>query len=1262
LTNQSGDFYPAPPTADDKAVFFDPKLSGNYRGRWAYLFRTLGGAAPLAGQKGLLQVDGTSFEATLAYFGPSSLFIVEAALPDALTQNEPQADSAKQDSAKPDSADSVPSPKEDADAGPKKTAPPSATKPFVELMAKAQRLHEMTQRVVIPQEVLDRHKERPPEPPARPKKPIFKTFRFLPEQTTEPNDGAAVGALPDAQGRILSASGELSAPTPTPAAATAPAPAAKKRKTSRKASSETPGADLFLDRRRGWIMAMTEALPGGDAPWRTELWPAFDPKAAPPLGVSFIWVLPPQLPELVRLLAKTASAAGQVLVCSGSNPVLEAVAELASESRIVFLSPKPTTSAALDATTMETHLEKRREERRLAAELAQAELQTHRRAEQRAAEKLEHYLRLQALETSLGHLKREAAQRKGDWSAREDELQAAHKDFEDLDKKKSGLLGFLGSEKKKLDLLQARKRLDEAERAMRRVRLEMESLLSEARTVEADLADARDMVKGLPAQETLAAELAALKSQGQLLNSKAAALELPIPSAQAESAVLSSADIIMARPGGPPPPGLFENIILAAPVVVDRASRERLAAFCAQAKSRLIVAADFSGWSWTAPPPRDKEGRQGWRNFMAARLSPVPLFGPAAGLGPLPALAASGGGSSLRLGSLVGSPNQAKTTEAKRPSAFETRLLTDVNKLIGPVSVSAFSSETTKAPDSEVDANQASSSAANGLAEREEKAEQAEQAEQTERAEQTEQTKRSEQAVQAEQTEQAKQAERIEQTEQTIRTEQAKQTKNNEIEPEKEKTGEADRGVRPKADEPKDRPEKERLVAQGLQKASRSLSLPEIVGAAGGQWLTPNPARFSWLSQLGFQTGLAKLNLNYPAGPSIKAFGDGGPSSPGSALASVRLAVEASRLSQSAGEGQPIYVISASKTQAAVTRALLADLGFPPGVMAGEIHDFENWPQAPLVILDSALAPPQIAHPWSSPETGRPALIRALALAAGALAVCASPQSMDMLPAGSVLAEFWANLTESAWPGWTPLQSPPFWESLNKASKEALVVLPAFEPAWWPALAPYFVSALRRKVKVTIISDYPTEEAKEYSGQVIRELRLFGGVVILAEGFNDLLALIDGRFFSLGAPGGPPGQKRWPFLISLDLPETAPLLADLLQSRTLQEKLGPGGRLNCPLCGWPYLLVNQGRPRDLSYRQSLRLACLNPACLVGKRPRRLDERWPFSTPPLCPQDKQSVYQLMKSGRRQSWICPVHGSACPVYRPVPGDCPGSSPGR
>lgn len=950
MTTGPGDYYPTPVGYDSEAAYLEPTLAGSHKGRSAYLFRTLGGRGPLAGQRGRLVSGQDEIEAVLASApGPLSLFIVDGEMP-----------------------------------------------------------------------------------------PGTAMARFRPEPA-----GSRPARFPNA--------------FPNPFLGPIQA---------RPHAELLPGGESFLDPMRGWLMALSEALPGGPEKWPADLWPPYDPGAPLPAGVTFVWALAGQMGEVALSLAQRLSGEGQTLVVSGSDAILEALAT-GSLDGAISLTPRPSPLKGLDAVSIESRLDGIKLERKIEAERIRAESLDHQKSEKLVAERLECWTRLEGLTRSLNHLRNEARQREAEWTSKEIDLIDSQRDFDKAERGQGGLMGLLGRKGPKGRLERAKANLDAAERSMRRVRLEMESLLGEARTVESELSAARDMVRLLPEKETLAAELDALRAIGQALNSQAASLELPVQDAQMEAAALASSRLIMTRSGDELPLPSVDNLIIASPSVTDPKSREALTAFVPMARKRLVVLADFTSWSWAGQAPAGESGEPAWRGLMAAASSGGPLPGPASFLGPLPSL--------------------------ESPS-----------------------------------------------------------------------------------------------------------------------------------------------------------------------WLRPDPAKHGFLVKMGLATGLARLPLNHPTGPALRAFGDIGPFCPASALASVRLAVEATRKAKSGGDEANVYIMTASRAQAALARSLLDDFGRPPGIMAGEPQDFELWPPAAMVILDTALAPPQGANSLTSPELGRPSILRALGLAEGALVVCGSPAAIEGLPPRSPLPKLWSALSDVAWPGWLPLQPAPFWEALDQAKNEAFMVLPPFTRDWWPPLASHFLSALRRKVKMTIIAEMPEEEARDYPGQVIRNLRLNGANVVISEGFSDLLTLIDGRHFSLGAPGAQAARGRWPFLLSLELPSTVPLLMDLFQTETLKAKLGPGGLHGCPLCGWPHLLVNQGRPRDFDYRQGLRLGCLNPSCANHKRPRRLDERWPFASLPVCPADKMTPYALKPSGRTQNWVCPKHGADCPTYRYVPGDCPTYRP--
>ncbi|MDR1050546.1 MAG: hypothetical protein LBP95_05590 [Deltaproteobacteria bacterium] len=1225
---------PAPPGAEHRAKFFDPRPAGAAGTLRAYAFKTLGGPSPLGGQKGLLSVGGISFPAVMASApGPSTVFVMEGGLEDVLPPEllaelnvgggagktpDPAGSSAAVSSSPSSSSSESPSSSESStssEAAGNKTGGPAAGASLSnkagsspdpggvvsrarEIQERSRKLHEATLRLANIADLLTparkkdepEPKKEPPPGPGRKPPTLFSFEASGPAPRQEGPDGAP--------GRGGGAAG---------------------------LSSALPGGDLFLDPRRGWVMAVTEALPGGqpesprapqvpqaprapgagetpappearkgprrrrksktagapvpagektaaaDAPrqdvqeardehaselfsldkktpglknaapglpetvpgpgfpfaprrpareggdssgprpdegaaWPEGLWPPLDPGVPPPPGVSFVWALPGRTPELVCSLVRTLAGTGRVLVASGLDRVAELLAGRLGDSLpgtlprngLVTLAPRP--NPALDRTSLAARTDEAEEIRRRRADGAAAALRAHRAALEAEREKLGRWQKLAAYEKSLGHLREEAGQRKADWEARESDLKAAQDRWSGEGKKSGGLAGkiFPSRRQKKLELAAAD--LDDAENAMRRTRLEMESLLNDALKVEADLAAARDSTAGLPPAEELGRGLDLLLSRDRELASRDLALSRPVARRDAEALVLEGARAVVAGLGADLPAVPCDSLVVVAPVVTDHAGRVGLAGLAALPTTRLVVVADFTCWSWTAAPPVDDSGRPAWRNFMAAPRLAGPPGGAAAGLGPLPGLADD---------VPPGAPGGA-----------------------GPGS---------------------------GL---------------------------------------------------------------------------------------------------GLR-AAVGTSMPAWVGKGG--WLSPDPARHPWLERLGFRTGLARLALNHPAGPALRARGESGPSCPASALAVVRLAVEAARMSGEEDGPAAAYVLAASPTQAALHRALLQDFGETGRVFCGEPGDFANWPRAPLVVLDAALAPPQAGHPWSSPETGRPAMLRALSLASGALAVCASPVSAGELPKNSPLLKLWRSLEDSAWPGWQPPRARPFWEALERARETALVVAPPFDPSWWPPLAPCFLAALRRKVRMAVLAELPPEAGRDYASRVIRDLRLHGANVVLTRGFNDLLAVVDGVHFSLGSPGGPPGRGRWPFLTSLELPLAAPVVTGLLQAPLIEARLGPGGPHNCPLCGWPFLLFNKGRPRGFGDPQPLRLGCLNPSCLAHKNPGPLDGRRPFSSPPVCPEDGRTEYELTTSRRRRTWVCPVHGPKCPSHRHVAGDCPPGEPG-
>ncbi|MDR1395321.1 MAG: hypothetical protein LBK52_04000 [Deltaproteobacteria bacterium] len=410
----------------------------------------------------------------------------------------------------------------------------------------------------------------------------------------------------------------------------------------------------------------------------------------------------------------------------------------------------------------------------------------------------------------------------------------------------------------------------------------------------------------------------------------------------------------------------------------------------------------------------------------------------------------------------------------------------------------------------------------------------------------------------------------------------------------------------------------------------------------------PDPARFPGLAEIGLPAPVSAWSWPGPWGPIWRAPGENGPFSPVSALAAVQLA----RAFKKTAPQEQIYLLAPSPAQGGFLRALIQDLAPEMTAWAaGTIPELAGWPPAGLVILDTALG---LAHPWAWPGS-RPDLLEALRLAAGGLIMIGAEEQIQKLASQAPLRRLW----NYASPGRPRFQWPlpagrPMWEALDQARREAFFILPVFETAWWHPLSVHFQKALNRQVRTTILTQVPAPEQKEYSGQVIRDLRLYGAQVILAEGFDGFLGLIDQKTLVFGEAGRTAGGRTdWSGLKTAEIPLAGSHLAQAVQAPLLAEKLGPRGYRNCPLCGWPHVLYNLVQVRDFNHRQSLRLGCLNPACPSSTRPRRLDERWPFLTPPVCRKDEVTLYTRRPQGRGEVWVCPAHDS-CPKFKVIPGD--------
>jgi hypothetical protein len=424
-----------------------------------------------------------------------------------------------------------------------------------------------------------------------------------------------------------------------------------------------------------------------------------------------------------------------------------------------------------------------------------------------------------------------------------------------------------------------------------------------------------------------------------------------------------------------------------------------------------------------------------------------------------------------------------------------------------------------------------------------------------------------------------------------------------------------------------------------------------LEGADGAPDILPKPEEVPELEGLKVQEGLLFCPSPSHPGLSLRGHSEMGPLNPVSALCAIKLAEQCLK-----AKVPKVIVLAPSPSQGRLLRSLAMDLKLEKeALLCGQVEDFDGSPPAPVVIVDSAFGPPHTGHPWARGETGAKFILQALSLAQGALVLLGSEERLMTLPRMGPLNSLYKTTSARIYQE-TRLGSAnyTFPDIIDQAKESIFCVLPPMEPLWWNQLSPRFQSALRRRVKVLVISDLPPEDNRDYPGSAIRELRIAGAMVLLGQGFSAFTAIIDKKVFAYGFLDNQPGLRAWKGFSSINIPLGAPLILNMAQLPLILKKLGPSAFRNCPSCGWPYLLINQDRTRGFGDLNSLKLGCLNESCPIHKKPRPLDERWPFLSPPTCKVDGETPYQRMEEGRHSYWVCPKHPDHCPRHRVIPGD--------
>ncbi|MDR1487469.1 MAG: hypothetical protein LBT62_05695, partial [Deltaproteobacteria bacterium] len=666
--------------------------------------------------------------------------------------------------------------------------------------------------------------------------------------------------------------------------------------------------ELFLDETHGWAMLASESLGGSQNPWPAELWPLIDAQSLTPFGISFIWTLAGDASTATADIVSSLDPGETTLMIANSDSVLVELARIAASETTLALD-EHTHLKNLEPFTIETKLKAFADERARRQNLLDQDLSIHQKTEAVLAGRVDSWNRLAALERSLKQLREEVVVRRKEWENSEEQLKISEREWVKAEQSGGGIFGVFSRKDYANRRREAQNKLEAAEKAMRGARLEMESLLEQAKRMENSLSEARFQVQSLqPLSDTLE-QLEIVRNTTRELISKLAAASAAPPRDREIASLLAQSRLVLARPswvcGAQPAPAaqlapaaqadpaaLFDNVVIVSPAACNHQNRQALALEAKRAKKRFIVVSDFSALAWTACAPQDCRGAPVWRNFISGRLE----------------------------GSL---------------GKFS---------FLGP--------------------------------------------------------------------------------------------------------------------------------------------LPSLLEKDGKPFLQPQPSRHPWLSSLGLATGLAKVSLPAPTGPAFRAVGDDGPLCLSSALASVRLAVDALKCEDAdaakndAGKtdggnsrhDKLIYILTPSKGQTLLARAILEDLDLLEAVYVGEPHQFEGWPPAHLAILDTAMGPPHKEHPWANASIGRVAIIQALRLASGALAVVGFDQSIKALRSSSMLFKFYNQITKTITPCFKPPRAKSFTDALDQSSDAVFAVIPAFESSWWSAISNSFMRALGRKVKVTILA------------------------------------------------------------------------------------------------------------------------------------------------------------------------------------------------
>ena len=231
-----------------------------------------------------------------------------------------------------------------------------------------------------------------------------------------------------------------------------------------------------------------------------------------------------------------------------------------------------------------------------------------------------------------------------------------------------------------------------------------------------------------------------------------------------------------------------------------------------------------------------------------------------------------------------------------------------------------------------------------------------------------------------------------------------------------------------------------------------------------------------------------------------------------------------------------------------------------------------------------------------------------------------------------------------------------FERDLNAAVDSLFCLAPFFGEYRWPRIQPLIDAALKRNVKVTIVTP-PIKESgnPDYVEKVIRNLRELGAVVIPASGLHGKDVIIDERILYTGSMNWSSNRGRSEEVHRIYAPQYAKLCIQLMQAKHIRNAAihEDGSPRACPqkCCGWPLQVINQRKQQGVWDLQALKVGCTNPQC--QNYLRNIDERPSFKTVPICKTDNKTKYRRVPRGRGEIWQCPKHPKECQTEKVVRG---------